>query len=248
MTGNGSAECALLAEIDGVEQDGLMFCSRAYALFEAVRTGPDGVTRLRLLQGKLIDRLMGEVLPLCRYVQEHYRAGRYMAVKWINGDQPFDAIVTQRGAVVDARELPKQFHVEITIAQHPNEHLVGQALEEHGVVYGVEGMRPIKVNGEKSVETMPMARMGNSHIVDFDSFLTRAIAKKTHKQPSYPAQSTLIVACNLNTIYYPDEWEGLMEMVRPKIEFGPFREIYVYDARSHMDRLFAKSWIGDDAI
>lgn len=248
MTGYESIENALLAEIDGVELDGLVFCSKAYALFEAVRSGPDGIARLRKLQGKLIDRLTGELQPLCRYIQQHYTSGRYMAVKWINGDQPFDAIITQRGSLVDDRELPAQFHVEVTQAQHPNEYLVGHALEEHGVVYGVEGMTPVKVAGRMSVQTMPVGHMGQGHINDFEGFLTQAIAKKTGKEPPYPAQSTLIVVCRLNSTYYPDEWETLLERVRPKITFGPFREIYVYDARTHMDRLFTPSWIGNEAV
>ncbi len=249
MTGYESIESALLADIDGVEQDGLVFCSKAYALFEAVRNGPDGIARLRKLEGDLIDCLTGELLPLCRYIQQHYQAGRYMSVKWINGDQSFDAIVTQRGAVVDAHEMPPQFHIEVTSAQHPKEYLVGHALEEHGTVYGVDGMQPIREKGKMvSVETQPMARMGDSHIVEFDGFLTDAIAKKTQKVPPYPDQSTLVVVCRLNTIYYPEEWEALLERVRTKINFGPFREIYLYDARSHMDRLFKPSWIGGEAV
>jgi hypothetical protein len=249
MIGYESTENALLAEIDGLEQDGLVFCSKAYALFEAVRAGPDGIARLRKLQGRLIDRLTGELLPLCRYIQQHYQAGRYMSVKWFNGGQPFDAIVTQRGAVVDAHGMPAQFHVEVTSAQHPNEYLVGHALEEHGVVFGVGGMQPIREKGKlSSVETTVKGYMGDSHVVEFDGFLNDAIAKKTQKKTPYPDQSTLVVVCRLTSSFYPDEWEALLERVRPKIKFGPFREIYVYDARTHMDRLFTPSWIGHEAV
>ena len=41
MSGYEFIEKALLAEIESMEQDGLVFCSKTYALFEAVRAGPD---------------------------------------------------------------------------------------------------------------------------------------------------------------------------------------------------------------
>jgi hypothetical protein len=243
-----SAEYALLAEIDGQDLDGLVFCAKAYALFEAVRTGPEGITRLRMLRGKLVKRLIGEVLPMCRYIQEHYRAGRYIAVKWSSGSQSFDAVLTQRGSVAEAYHVPAVSHVEVTEAMHPNEYLSREAIEQDGFVFGLDGLKRIYVDGKPAVESVAVAYSINQQVEQFAGFLLEAIQKKTTKVPAYPPASTLVVSCHLNSLYMADEWETLMDSVRRKIEFGPFIEIYVFDSITHMDRLFRQSWIGGEAM
>ena len=243
-----AAEAALLAEIDGVDTDGLIFCSKAYALFDAVRSGPEGTSRLRMLRGQMVGRLIEEVLPLCRYVQEHYRAGRYLSVKWSSGSQSFDAIITQQGAMVEALDLPARAHVEVTGAMHPNEYLRREALEKYGFVFDLDGLERAVIDGEKTVITQPVGRLGFSHVEQFAGYLREAISRKTQKTPPYPLGSTLVVYCALNTVYDTNDWEMLMEIVRPTINMGPFREVYVYDTVAHRDRLFRPNWIGSEPM
>lgn len=246
--GYESQEYALLGEIDGQELDGLVFCAKAYQLFEAVRNGPDGVTRLRMLRGPLVGRLVEEVLPMCRYIQEHYRAGRYLSVKWLSGSQSFDAMLTQRGALVDNLEIPPQAHVEVTSAMHANEYLMREALQQQGWVYGLNGLKRVVVDGVKTVESHAVAETIDGQIREFADILVKAIQKKTTKVPSYPQFSTLVVRCLLNTLYAAAEWNALMDSIKSRITFGPFLEIYVYDEVFHHSQLFKRSWIGDDAI
>ena len=87
-----------LAQFDGVLLDGLEFCSRVYAHYESVRNADDGPSRLRMRPSRLEKKLLEELLPICKYVQASYRPGRYISVRWVDGDQPYDAELLQRGA------------------------------------------------------------------------------------------------------------------------------------------------------
>ena len=185
---------------------------------------------------------------MCRYIQEHYRAGRYISVKWSSGGQSFDAVLTQRGGVVDAYKIPGQSYVEVTSAMHPNEHLNREAVEQNGFSFGLDGLKRVYINGKPAVESVAVCQTIEQQIGQFAGYLVESIQKKSSKQPPYPDASTLVVCCHLNSAYDPDEWAKLIETVRPRIQFGPFREIYVYDRITHMDRLFVHNWLGAGAL
>ena len=55
-----------LAAFDGHLFDGLEFCAKVYALFESIRSQPDGIERIRLRVSLTEKRLIEELLPICR--------------------------------------------------------------------------------------------------------------------------------------------------------------------------------------
>lgn len=89
-----------LEDLDGRLLDGLDFCAATYALFESVRSTPEGVKSLCLRSGPTEKRLLEELLPICRYIQTYYRAGRYISVRWVNGSQSYDAELHQHGEYI----------------------------------------------------------------------------------------------------------------------------------------------------
>ncbi len=76
-----------LSEFDGQLLDGLDFCRRVYSLFDLIRSAPNGIERIRLKSCPVEKKLMGELLPICRYIQTYYRLGRYISVRWVDGNQ-----------------------------------------------------------------------------------------------------------------------------------------------------------------
>src|SRR5450759_2543006 len=103
-----------LGEFDGKLIDGLEFCANVYALFEAIRNSPDGSSRLRMRPSRLEKKLLEELLPICRYVQASVRPGRYISIRWVDGDQQFDAEIHQRGAYVTQAYYPANAFLEVT--------------------------------------------------------------------------------------------------------------------------------------
>ena len=89
-----------LSQFDGELIDGLQFCAMAYELFEKIRCAEDGPSRLRMRATDVEKKLIEELLPICKFVQAKYRAGRYISVRWVNGSQQFDAEVFQTGKYV----------------------------------------------------------------------------------------------------------------------------------------------------
>jgi hypothetical protein len=213
-----------LDEFDGKLLDGLEFCSRVYALFESVRGASNGPSRLRMRPSRLEKKLLEELLPICKYVQASYRPGRYISVRWVDGNQTYDAEIFQRGAYVSENYYPATGHLEVTCTMHPNEYLSRELLETKGAAFGLEGIRRLK-SGE--IESVPVGYTNKEFVESYSKLVLKQIAKKAKMR--YPENTTLIVQCALNTIYTPDEWEWLIARVTEALPDTSFREVYLYD-------------------
>lgn len=97
-----------LVAIDNVLLDGLDFCRRVYDLFDLVNREPDGKSRLRLRPSKTEKRLVEELIPLARYIQTRYEAGRRIKVRWSSGSQQYDAVLWSSGPLVKHGESPRK--------------------------------------------------------------------------------------------------------------------------------------------
>ena len=213
-----------LAQFDGQPLDGLEFCSKVYALFESIRSTDDGPSRMRRRPTRLEKKLLEELLPICKYVQASYRPGRYISVRWIDGNQQCDAELLQTGAYVTHNYYPAKASLEVTCTMHPNDHLSRELLDTKGGAFGLEGIRRLK---DGSIESVPVSYKNREFIDSYAALLQARIAKKA-KLP-FPENTTLVVQCTLNMPYMPDEWEELIARIRPSVPSSPFREIYLYD-------------------
>jgi hypothetical protein len=225
---------SLLPEFDNVLMDGLEFCFRTYLLFEQIRSKPDGASTLRLRPTRREKLLLEELLPICKYVQMNYKPGRYISVRWVDGNQSYDAEVEQHGAYVQETYYPAHSFFEVTGVNHPKEHMIREVLEKKGAAFGHEGLKRIK--GE--VVSEPVGYKYREHVDLFFKLLTDGIAKKLKK--TYPPRTTLIVECSLNTIFMSDEWDDLMRRLGKDLQVTPFSEIFVYDrVGQHSKSFFA---------
>lgn len=219
-----------LLPFDGIELDGLQFAAKAYELFERVRQAPDGTTRLRLRPSLVEKRLLEELLPIAAYVQRHYRAGRYIHVRWHSGSQPFDAELRQHGSYVDHGYFPSSAFLEVTNVVHPKEHMQREHLEKKGGTFGLEGIRRLQ-GGELISE--PVVYNGQDFVEYFGTLVIKEIEKKTAKL--YPENTSLVVQCILNTIYTPNDWDLLMTRVTDSVSRSGFREVFFHDpTQNHM--------------
>jgi hypothetical protein len=221
---NGSA----LSPFDGNLLDGLTFCSKVYGLFESIRATEHGRSRLRMRATSVEKKLIEELLPICKYVQTKYRAGRYISVKWVSGNQHFDAEICQSGGYVDIGHCPASAYLEVTSVVHPNDYLSRELLDNGGVAFGVEGVRRVKRTRE--IQSEPFTRRNGDFI---DAYVPLVIGQITKKAGiEYPAETTLVIQCSLNTLYTPDEWDALVAKVSDGLPDHSFSEIFIYDAVS----------------
>lgn len=213
-----------IENIDGQLMDGLEFCSRVYALFEHIRSEPGAMERLRLRSEPGEKRLLEELLPICRYVQTYYRAGRYISVRWVNGSQSYDAELHQHGSYVDQGYCPQLAYLEVTCAMHENEHWIWTLLSHGEPAYAPEGIDAKKGTPLKSE---PVVFTGFEHVENFVPIVVAAVRKKS--EIHYPENTSLVVQCHLNSLYMPDEWRRLVAEVERQIIGSPFREILLLD-------------------
>ncbi|MGO9177352.1 MAG: hypothetical protein ACLPT6_10375 [Desulfobaccales bacterium] len=211
-----------LDEINGRLRDGLIFCRKVYDLFEKIRTGPDGVRRLRARE-KLEKRLIEELLPVARYVQMRYNHARKIKVKWIDGNQQYDAYLLSSGWEVEHDFVPKKQFLEVTTAVHQKDHLAREHLNKHGATFGTRGM----TRDKKTKETISKPTVYTNHEAEdeFVELIKGRINKKVKKQ--YPKDTLLVIQCVFDTAL---EWDYIIEKVRSANIVRPFKEICLFDS------------------
>lgn len=224
-------EATPLAPFDGVLMDGLEFCSKVYELFESIRKTIDGRSRLRRRPTHVEKKLLEELLPICKYVQESYRPGRYLSVRWVDGTQSYDAELRQHGAYVEQGVYSETGFLEVTCTMHPNEYLSRELLDTEGFAYGPDGIRRLR---NRAIESVPVVYANGEFIESYAAVVVDQISKKA--LIPYPENTTLIVQCTLNMPYMPDEWEQLISRVRATLPQSRFREIYLYDTVCHYSK------------
>lgn len=226
-----------LADFDNHLMNGLDFCKKAYGLFEDIRRSANGAERLRLRRGKLEKKLIEELLPVARYVQARYSHGRRLKVRWKDGPQNYDARLLSSGALVDAHVLPKSQYLEVTTAVHEKDHIARSISNRNGHVFGVKGIQKDPQTGEYI--SQPYVYTNYEHSEDLAQKILERIAAKTKIR--YPANTTLIIQCFLDTLFLEDEWEYAIKKVKDSSIQHEFREIFVFDSNHH----FAATLYGD---
>jgi hypothetical protein len=209
--------------VDGHLLDGLDYCRKVYDLFDLISREPDGKNRLRLRPSKIEKRLIEELLPLARYIQARYQAGRRIKVRWLSGSQPYDAVLWSSGSLVKHGGVPRRVFVEITTSVHPNDHLMRQLLCERGGSFGVKGIR----REGKAIVSNPYVFSGGENAKDLAEQIIARLSAKTKKP--YSSATVLIVNCVPNCLILQDEWKDAVLQVENAKLTMPFREIVLLD-------------------
>lgn len=225
-----------LESFDGNLMDGLEFCAAVYSFFESLASQADGVKRIRLRTGLTEKRLVDELLPICRYVQTYYRLGRYISVRWVNGGQSYDAELVQSGAYVEQGYFPEIAYLEATCAMHENEHWIQKLLNEGQPAYAPEGITKPR---RRPVRSEPVVFTNDEHVLSFAPIVTSLIQKKN--AIAYPENTSLVVQCNLNSLYTPSDWRLLVETVEQQVQSSPFREVFLFDGMTEQANQLALS-------
>jgi hypothetical protein len=224
-----------LSTFDGQLMDGLEFCRKVYDLFDQVKSGPDGIAKLRLRPTKMEKRLIEELIPIARYVQARYREGRRIKVRWFSGSQPFDAVLWSSGDLVKHHIDPRKLFVEVTTSVHQNEYLARRLLHEQGGSFGVKGIFRDKKTG--AIVSKPHVYDGYEIATDLASQILERLKRKSDK--NYSPTTVLIVNCVANGITLPDEWNEAVDRVTKAQLHIAFREVFLLETvMSHSTTLY----------
>lgn len=226
-----------LETLDGQLLDGLEFCAKTYQLFEALRATPGGVNRLRSRSALAEKRLLEELLPICRYVQTFYRLGRYISIRWMNGNQSYDAEIHQRGDYIEQGYYAPLAYLEATCAMHENEHWIWKLLCDGKGAFAPEGIT--KKRGQP-VHSEPVVFTNNEHVERFAPIVISMIKKKSGI--AYPENTSLVVQCHLNSLYTTEEWRTLVSEVEHAVPDSPFREVLLFDGTTERASTLAIRW------
>jgi hypothetical protein len=218
-----------LSDFDNRLMNGLVFCKKAYALFEGIRSSPDGIARLRLRKGRLEKKLIEELLPIARFIQARYNHGRQIKVRWIDGNQSYDGQLLSRGALVDKGYAHRKQTIEVTTAVHEKEHNSRRYLHEHGHTFGPKGMKNDSLT--KKYISQPHVYTNYEAEEDLTAKILESIKAKNNKK--YPQLTTLIIQCFLDTLFIEDEWEYAIQKLKDSLIVHKFYEIFIFDSNHH---------------
>lgn len=218
-----------LADFDNHLMNGLDFCKKAYGFFEEIRRSPNGVERLRLRKDKLEKKLIEELLPIARYIQARYCHGRQLKVRWKDGTQNYDARLLSSGALVDVHLSPKGQYIEVTTAVHENDHIARTISNKNGHVFGVKGIQ--KDPQTEEYVSRPYVYKNHESSEDLAQKILERITAKTKIR--YPANTTLLIQCFLDTLFFEDEWTYAIKKVKDSAVQHRFREIFMFDSNHH---------------
>jgi hypothetical protein len=223
-----------LVTFDDKLLDGLDFCRQVYAFFDQIIRGPEGKSRLRLYNSKTDKRLVEELLPLARYIQTRYQAGRRIKVRWLSGSQQYDAVLWSSGSLVEHGGALRKVWVEITTCVHQKDYLRRLELHQRAGSFGV---KRIKKDGE-AVISEPYVWSGGENAKNLAERIVERISEKATK--AYPSGTALIVNCIPDCLILEDEWTYAVEQVRKTMPSVEFREIFLMDLlMSHTATLYS---------
>jgi hypothetical protein len=218
-----------LSRIDNKLLDGLKFCSKVYDLFDQVRAEPDGLGKLRLLSSKREKRLLEELLPIAQLIQNRYRVGNRLKIRWLSGSQPYDAIIWTPLAMVKNTNIPRKMFVEVTTSVHENAHIVRKMVHETGGSFGVKGIRRNRKTGVP--ESEPYVYTNDEGATDLATQIIERLTDKAEK--GYPDNTVLIVNCNADGMILADEWGDTVQRVKSAGLHKAFLEVILIEPVGH---------------
>jgi hypothetical protein len=218
-----------LLAFDGQRLNGLDFCRKVYALFDQIQATPGGPERLRGRETDLEKKLLEELIPIARYIQQKYREALHIEVQWFGGSQSYDAIMHCSGAFVERGLEPSQVTVEATTSVHKNEYLARERLSEQGYAFGNDQIARDKKFG--TVTSTAYVETPATKAATLAKQIVAAIEKKAAK--NYPAGTVLVVWCVLNGVTYLDEWNDAVAQVVAAGAHRAFKEVFLIDTSSN---------------
>lgn len=216
-----------LSTFDNRLLDGLNFCRKVYSLFDQIRKGANGITKLRLLETTTEKRLVEELIPIARYVQARYHEVRRIKVRWLSGSQSYDAILLSSGARVEHGLSPRRVFLEVTTSIHQNEHLVRQLVNEGEGSFGVKGVWRDKKT--RKIISEPHVHHENELATDLADQIVDRLKSKSGK--NYSPETVLVINCVTNSIILDPEWSAAIERVRKAKLHSAFQEVFLIDGR-----------------
>jgi hypothetical protein len=190
--------------------DGLAFCSAAYDVFDAIRSQPDGIAELRLRSTRRAKKLLEEILPLAAFIQSRYGPGCRIRIRWLSGNQSFDARILYQGRLIEWWGAPKRQYLEITTAVQGTEYLVREHLQATGGSFSARGTH--RDRKTKKITSKPVTIEHTDGVTDFVTLICSRVADKA--KGTYPPATTLLVNCDLGEVVLEDEWDEIVQSVR----------------------------------
>ncbi|MBI5815675.1 MAG: hypothetical protein HZB29_08715 [Nitrospinae bacterium] len=211
------------------------FIEKAHNVFEMVRTSDNGVSKLRNLEGQC-KKIIEEILPIASFLGYFERPGLILYCQYHTGNQNYDARLFCDGPLV-GRGYSKEYYLEVTVAQHENEHLVRECLEKGIACFGPLGITSTgTINSvTRKIESKPCVSDPQETIDRHLRYIKERIEAKQKKE--YKSDTFLIVSLSTDTVLMKEELLGIFQQVG-NLDYSPFCGLFLVDHLSYQKVLF----------
>jgi hypothetical protein len=216
MTIDGSS---YIQDFDNKRMDGLDFCRKVYLVYEKCIADHE-LQQLDTTHKKNGNsqnkKLFEELMPLCVYVQAHYRFCHYLDVEWHKGNQPYDAKIYQSGWIVRNEQLHEQYFIELTTAQDKNQHLADELSLAGKLHYGPTSISPPtetrKANPDRIISSEVKCSDTPEMLTETYDLIIDAINRKS--KTNYEPPTVLVVTLRPpSMILWDREWSEIVTRV-----------------------------------
>lgn len=202
-----------------------MFVQRAYKALDAL-TSEEYYRRPNAEMKALIE----EVLPIATFLKHMETAGRTVRCRYAGGSaSPFDAQITIAGREVERGFLEPMYHLEVTTAENPKEHLRRESLWRHGSVYGGPGIWRVgsKAKSNKDVKSVAVAVYGTAAAQLMAELVNKRVSEKAERQ--YPSPSMLVVNASPDKAITVRDWANVADAAAEALARSSFDRCYIVE-------------------
>ncbi len=159
-------------------------------------------------------------------IQVRYSAGNRLKVRWLDGSQQLDALLWPPLPMVRNAGVPRKIFLEVTTSVHKNAHLSRKMLHEQGGSFGPKSIRVDKKAG--TMTSVPYVNRNNEGTEDLVSQILARLEEK--RQKKYPANTVLIVNCEIDSLVLGDEWYDAVQWVEAANLHNMLREVVLIES------------------
>lgn len=223
----------LYQEIQGLSRwmDGMEFVQLTYDCLNHARAHHDAF----LLRRGPIKKLIDEALPTAQYILNCYSPIRQFDILWRNNDQDGDAVLINRGILVEENAIPKRTILEITLALHQNDYLRREHNAQGEVAYSA---LTTSRDSTGEIVSTPYVYTNSEHQETMAKLVIARIQAKSKK--AYANNTELLVAAFPDSFFIGEEWTIFIDLIREKLVKLNFANLFISDI-NHNNRFIQLS-------
>lgn len=170
-----------------------------------------------------------KIMPLAALLKHLENPELHVRCKYMGGDANHDARLRLSGTPVDQGFFERDYHVEVTTAISPLDHLRREALTRYGSVFGGPEIKRVRSRkrGVDEIVSQAAAEEGDFPLQEAIRLVNKRLKAKAKKE--YPQPCMLVVNVEPDRPLGLGEWATLARAVAGNTARAQFKRTYIVE-------------------